>query len=71
MTQILLIQPPIEDFYLTRKRTLPYGLACIAAALAQAGYSVEILDALASGKARPRPWPAEMAYLHPYYGRPD
>ena len=71
MAKILLIQPPIEDFYLTAKRTIPYGLACIAACLQQAGFSVEILDALASGKARCRPWPDEMGYLHPFYGRPD
>ena len=32
MVDILLIQPPIRDFYLTAKLTMPYGLACIAAA---------------------------------------
>ena len=46
MPDILLIQPPIRDFYLTAKRTIPYGLACIAAALIKSGFSVEILDAL-------------------------
>ena len=40
MPDILLIQPPIKDFYLTRKRTVPYGLACLAASLEQAGFSV-------------------------------
>ena len=38
---ILLIQPPIRDFYLTAKRTIPYGLASIAAGLIEAGFSEE------------------------------
>jgi hypothetical protein len=33
MVDILLIQPPIADFYHTAKRTIPYGLASIAAAV--------------------------------------
>jgi hypothetical protein len=71
MTDILLIQPPIRDFYLTAKRTLPYGLARIAATLRRAGFTVEICDGLASSKSRIVPWPAQMAYLTPYYGRAD
>lgn len=71
MPDILLIQPPIEDFYLTAKRTVPYGLACIAAALRQKGFSVDILDGLATAKARVIPWPGTMAYLQAYYGRQD
>jgi radical SAM superfamily enzyme YgiQ (UPF0313 family) len=71
MPDIFLIQPPIQDFYLTAKRTLPYGLASVAAALREAGFSVELFDALATGKARILPWPSEMAYLAPYYGRLD
>ena len=71
MPDILLIQPPIRDFYLTAKRTIPYGLACIASALIKSGFSVDILDALATSKSRIRDLPEEMNYLHPYYGRPD
>ena len=71
MTDVLLIQPPIRDFYLTAKRTIPYGLASMAAALQADGFTVTILDALANAKARPRNWPQEMAYLRPYYGRAD
>lgn len=71
MVDILLVQPPIRDFYLTAKRTVPYGLAAIAAALAESGFTVEILDALATGKSRPLPTPSEMSYLQPFYGRPD
>ena len=68
---ILLIQPPIRDFYLTAKRTIPYGLAGIAAGLIEAGFSVKILDALATPKSRVIDLPPEMSYLQPYYGRAD
>jgi hypothetical protein len=71
LPDILLIQPPIRDFYLTAKRTMPYGLACIAAALRRAGFSVSIVDGLATAKSRAIPWPDEMAFLQPFYGRPD
>lgn len=71
MPDILLIQPPIRDFYLTAKRTMPYGLASIAASLRQEGFSVEILDGLATTKARVIPWPDELSYLAPYFGRED
>jgi anaerobic magnesium-protoporphyrin IX monomethyl ester cyclase len=68
---ILLIQPPVRDFYLTAKRTIPYGLACIASCLIDNGFSVEILDGLASSKSRILDLPEEMTYLKKYYGKPD
>ena len=71
MVDILLVQPPIRDFYLTAKRTMPYGLACIAAALMENGFSVSILDGLARSKARLQSIPAEFSYLRPFYGKPD
>ena len=71
MPDILLIQPPIRDFYLTAKRTIPYGLACIASALMDSGFAVSILDGLATSKSRIRELPQELRYLQPYYGRPD
>ena len=71
MTDILLIQPPIRDFYLTAKRTIPYGLACMAAALIENGFSVRILDALATSKSRVIDLPEEMAYVHKFYGKAD
>ena len=71
MPDILLVQPPIRDFYLTAKRTLPYGLACIAAGLEKAGFSVEILDALATSRSRDITWPGNMNYLREFYGRED
>jgi radical SAM superfamily enzyme YgiQ (UPF0313 family) len=71
MTDILLIQPPIRDFYLTAKRTIPYGLSSIAAALIKEGFSVEILDGLATSRARVIDTPEEMNYLREYYGELD
>ena len=71
MVDILLIQPPVRDFYLTKKRTIPYGLTGIAAALIKDGFSVEILDGLATSKSRCIDWPREMQYLEKFYGRPD
>ena len=71
MPDILLIQPPIRDFYLTAKRTIPYGLACMAPALIKNGFSVKILDALATAKSRACDLPREMEYLRKYYEQPD
>jgi len=71
MPDILLIQPPIRDFYLTAKRTIPYGLACIASPLISAGYSVEILDALASTRTKKEDLPPEMSFLRDFYSGPD
>ncbi len=71
MTDILLIQPPIRDFYLTSKRTIPYGLACIAASLEIAGFSVEIFDGLATSKSHKLQIPEEMSYLNEYFGKED
>ncbi len=71
MTDILLVQPPVEDFYFTYKRTIPYGLASIASSLQQHKFSVEILDSLAVKKSKIIQMPDEMNYLLPYYGEHD
>jgi len=71
MTDILLIQPPVRDFYLTVKRTIPYGLACIASVLLEEGFSVQIFDGLATSKSRIIDLPKEMNYLREYYPKPD
>lgn len=71
MPDIVLVQPPIREFYLTRKRTVPYGLASIAAACSQQGFTVEILDALARDKSKALPYPDHFKHLIPHYGRQD
>ncbi|MCK5914670.1 MAG: radical SAM protein, partial [Deltaproteobacteria bacterium] len=71
MSDIALVQPPIEDFFLTAKRTIPYGLACIAATLEERGFAVSIIDGLATNKSKIIPRPETMDYLAPHYGQPD
>lgn len=71
MPDILLIQPPIRDFYLTAKRTIPYGLASIGASLIKQGFSVKIFDSLATSKSRIIDLPLEMKYLEKFYGKSD
>lgn len=68
---VLLLQPPIRDFYLTVKRTIPYGLISIAASLIRNGLSVRVFDALATFKKRSEKTPLELSYLNEFYGKPD
>ena len=64
--KILLIQSPIQDFYQTRIRTQPIGLAYLAASLQKHGYEVKILDCQ-TGKKKAIPIPSELSYLQDYY----
>ena len=69
--KIILIQPPIRDFYRTHQRTEPLGLEYIASSLLSAGYEVKILDALASDRSEEIPIPPELAHIKPHYLRGD
>jgi anaerobic magnesium-protoporphyrin IX monomethyl ester cyclase len=64
--KILLIQPPIRDFYQTSIRTQPIGLAYLAASLKTRGHEVEILDCQTE-KKRSIPIPSELSYLKDFY----
>jgi radical SAM superfamily enzyme YgiQ (UPF0313 family) len=64
--KILLIQPPIEDFYRTSIRTQPIGLAYLAASLRNHGHEVEILDCQTE-KKKSIPIPGELSYLKDFY----
>jgi radical SAM superfamily enzyme YgiQ (UPF0313 family) len=64
--KILLIQPPIRDFYRTSIRTQPIGLAYLASSLKVSGYEVEILDCQ-TGKKRQIPVSPELSYLQDLY----
>ena len=64
--KILLIQPPIQDFYQTAIRTQPIGLAYLAASLQAHGHEVEILDCQTT-KKRSIPIPSELSYLKEFY----
>jgi tRNA A37 methylthiotransferase MiaB len=65
-TKILLIQPPVRDFYQTSIRTQPIGLAYIAAASKNYGHDVEILDCQTKTKESIS-IPAELSYLRDFY----
>jgi radical SAM superfamily enzyme YgiQ (UPF0313 family) len=64
--KILLIQPPVRDFYQTSIRTQPIGLAYLAASLKPHGHEVEILDCQ-TGRKRSIPVPPELSYLRSFY----
>jgi tRNA A37 methylthiotransferase MiaB len=64
--KILLIQPPIQDFYQTSIRTQPIGLAYLAASLKTHGHEVEILDCQME-KKKSIPIPSELSYLKDFY----
>ena len=64
--KILLIQPPIQEFYQTSIRTQPIGLAYLAAALKIQGHEVEILDCQTE-KKKSIPIPSELSYLKDFY----
>jgi radical SAM superfamily enzyme YgiQ (UPF0313 family) len=64
--KVLLIQPPVRDFYQTSIRTQPIGLAYLAASLKFNGYEVGILDCQTSEK-RAIPIPSEFSYLKDFY----
>ena len=64
--KILLIQPPIRDFYRTSIRTQPIGLAYLAAALKLHSHDVEILDCQTESK-RSIAVPSELSYLRDFY----
>ncbi|MGB9629119.1 MAG: B12-binding domain-containing radical SAM protein [Thermodesulfobacteriota bacterium] len=64
--KILLIQPPLRDFYQTSIRTQPIGLAYLASSLQSHGHEVEILDCQTHQK-RYIPIPPELSYLKDFY----
>ena len=70
--RILLIQPPIEDFYYTPFRSQPLGLLYLAGVLLEEGFFVKILDSLSPderGRVRKKviEFPSDFSYLKKYY----
>jgi len=63
--KIALVNPPIEDFYITGIRRQPLGLLYIAATLIKSGYDVTLINCH-SGKKNIMGIPAEFAYLEKY-----
>ena len=69
--RVLLIQPPVEDFYQTAIRTQPLGLASLAASLRMHGHEPVLLDCQEPGKKHRLPLPEEYAYMQRFYARGD
>jgi radical SAM superfamily enzyme YgiQ (UPF0313 family) len=63
--KVLLVQPPIEDFYTTPIRLYPLGLLYAARILEDAGAEVAVLDCLSPPKKRQIPIPVSFGYLPP------
>ncbi len=63
--KVLLVQPPIEDYYHTRIRTYPLSLLYLAAALKDV-CDVEVVDLRGRGKGKPLPG-SPFPDLDPYY----
>ncbi len=70
---IVLIQPPIEDFYSTPIRLQPIGLAYLKAALKKyfSEITVVVRDYHNNRKKQSCPWPKELSFLKEYYRFPD
>ena len=71
--KLVLVQPPIEDFYDTDVRLQPIGLAYLAGAVRERlpGIAVEILDFHHGWGRRTLPLPKELSYLREYYPHHD
>jgi radical SAM superfamily enzyme YgiQ (UPF0313 family) len=71
--KLVLIQPPIQDFYDTAIRLQPLGLACLKAAVKKSlpHWQVVIKDFHHGRGRRTIPWPSELSYLKDYYPWPD
>jgi radical SAM superfamily enzyme YgiQ (UPF0313 family) len=65
--RVLLIQPPIEDFYTTPIRFYPLGLLYVAAILQGRGHEVAVLDCLTPFRKRQRTVPADFRDLIPLF----
>jgi len=62
-SRVILVQPPIEDFYLTKKRTIPYGLASIAASIQKQDSVLKSLMPLPQTNQRQLPIPKSFPIL--------
>jgi len=65
--KVLLVSPPVQDFYFTPQRAYPLGLAYLASALRQNDFNVKILNCTAANKRITLKIPAEFSYLKEFY----
>ena len=67
MKKIILVQPPIRDFYFTFPRNYPLGLLYLGTVLKKEGFKVKILNALEEKKKITLKIPPQFSYLKRYY----
>ena len=65
--RILLVNPPIEDFFFTPQRAYPQGTLSLATVLDQNGFKVRILNCLEEYKKQTLKFPKDFSYLKEYY----
>lgn len=70
MKRVLLIQPPLEDFYTTSIRLYPLGLLYVAEVFRRMGFAVRVFDSLYPLKKKVIPLPEKFSYLAGYLGQP-
>jgi radical SAM superfamily enzyme YgiQ (UPF0313 family) len=69
--KVLLLQPPIEDFYLTEIRTYPLGLLYLGSFLKKNDIDVTILDCLSPYKKKTITLPKQFSYLKQIYSEKE
>ena len=71
--RVLLIQPPVQDFYDTEVRLQPIGLCYLKAAVSKHLPYTEVIvrDYHGGASRRTVPMPKELRYLSEYYGVAD
>ncbi|MBF0216358.1 MAG: cobalamin-dependent protein [Candidatus Omnitrophica bacterium] len=69
--KVLLVQPPVEDFFFTPKRAYPLGLIYLGTVLEKAGHEVRIFDFCEGSEKRTVTAPKQFGYLKRYYRRND
>ncbi len=65
--KVLLINPPVEDFFFTPQRAYPLGILSLGTVLEQAGFQVKVLNCLQDYTKKSLCLPENFAYLARYY----
>ncbi|MBU4304783.1 MAG: cobalamin-dependent protein, partial [Candidatus Omnitrophica bacterium] len=65
--KVLLLSPPVEDFFFTPQRAYPLGILYLATVMREAGFSVKVVNCLQEYKKTTLAVPQEFSYLKRYY----
>ncbi len=64
---VVLIQPPVQDFYFTPIRSFPLGLCYLTSSLKEKGHKVTILDCIQGGRNSHKIEDDVFNYMRPFY----